>query len=119
MKKLLVILAVVVAIAAGAYYFFLAKSDVCKNVIPGDAKAVMTFSGTELVKQLDFSISDIFELLKLKGDDDKEDVGVDLLSPMYGFVSNDNYVCGVFALNDAKKFEEAINKQNHTVESQR
>lgn len=119
MKKFLVILAVVIAIAVGAYYFFSAKGDVCKNVIPEDAKAVMTFSGTELVKQLDFSISDIFELLKLKGDDDKEDVGVDLLSPMYGFISSDNYVCCVLPLSDAEALEEVITDKNITVESGR
>ena len=119
MKKLLVVLAVVAAIAVGAYYFLSAKSDVCKNVIPEDAKAVMTFDGMELVKQLDFSFSDIFELLKLSSKEDKEDVGIDILSPMYGFVSSDNYVCGVFALKDAEVFEKAITDKNLTVESQR
>ena len=119
MKKLLVVLAVIAALAVGGYFFSSAKGDVCKNVIPEDAKAVMTFSGTELVKQLDFSFSDIFELLKLGGDAKKEDVGIDYLSPMYGFVSSDNYLCGVFALSDAKTFETAITRQNHEVESQR
>lgn len=119
MKKLLVVLAVVAAIAVGAYYFLPAKSDVCKNVIPEDAKAVMTFDGMEMVKQLDFSFSDIFELLNLSSKEDKEDVGIDILSPMYGFVSSDNYVCGVFALKDAEVFEKTITDKNLTVESQR
>lgn len=118
MKKGLVILALVAAVAVGAYYFFFAKSDVCKNVIPEDAKAVLVFDAGELVKQLDFSFSDILELIK-QGDDEKEDVGIDFLSPMYGFVSSDNYLCGVFALSDAEEFEEAISDEDIKVESQR
>lgn len=120
MKKYLVILAlVIVAVACGAYYFGFGKSDVCKNVIPEDAKAVMVFDGAEMVKQLDFSISDIFELIKLRGDEEKKELGIDFLSPIYGFVSSDNYVCGIFALSDADTFEKTITEQNLTVESQR
>lgn len=119
MKKFLVFLALaVVAIAIGAYYFVFSKKDVCENVIPEDAKAVMVFDGKGLVKQLDFSISDIIDFLKLKGDE--KDLGIDFLTPMYGFVSSDNYLCGVFALNDADAFEKIISKEEkYAVESQR
>lgn len=119
MKKYLILAVVVVAIAIGAYYFFFAKNDVCKNVIPEDAKAVMVFDGKELVKQIDFSISDLIELLKNSDDEEKEDYGIDFLSPMYGFVSSDNYVCGVFALSDAEACEKSITEEGYTVESQR
>ena len=51
MKKFLIILVVaVVAVAGGAYYFLYGKGDVCKNVIPEDAKAVMVFDAKEAVK---------------------------------------------------------------------
>lgn len=116
MKKVLVVLAVVAAIAIGAYYLFFNKSDVCKNVIPEDAKAVLVFDGKEAVKQLDFSIGDIFDLLRQGSDDEKEDIGIDFLSPMYGFVSSDNYLCGVLPLSDSDAFEKSLNL---TVESQR
>ena len=82
MKKYLILAVVVVAIAIGVYYFFFAKNDVCKNVIPEDAKAVMVFDGKELVKQIDFSIIDLIELLKNSDDEEKEDYGIDFLSPM-------------------------------------
>ena len=116
MKKFLIFLVVaVLAIAAGGYYFVFAKKDVCKNVIPEDAKAVMVFDSKEAVKQLDFSIKDIIDLLMNRGDE-KEDLGIDYLSPMYGFVSSDNYLCGVLALNDAEAFEKSLKQ---TAESQR
>ena len=115
MKKVLVVLAVVAAIAIGAYYLFFNKSDVCKNVVPEDAKAVLVFDGKELVKQLDFSLGDIIDLLR-QNDDEKEDIGIDFLSPMYGFVSSDNYVCGVLPLSDADAFKKSLNL---TAESQR
>ena len=118
MKKYLIILAVVAVAAIGVYYFFFAKNDSCKNVIPEDAKAVLVFDATEAVKQLDFSISDIIDLLK-QNSDNNADLGIDFLSPMYGFVSNDNYLCGVFALSDADAFGKAISDGNVTVESQR
>lgn len=119
MKKFLIFLVlVVVALAIGAYYFVFARKDVCKNVIPEDAKAVMLFDGKELVKQLDFSISDIIDLLKQDKDEDK-DLGIDFLTPVYGFVSSDNYMCGVFALSDAEEFEKFISEEKYTVESQR
>ena len=38
---------------------------------------------------------------------------------MYGFVSADNYVCGVFALTDSGDFEERLKDENIRVESQR
>ena len=118
MKKVLVVLAVVAAIAIGAYYFFFNKGDVCKNVVPEDAKAVMVFDAKELVKQLDFSFRDILDLIK-HGDDEQKEVGIDFLTPMYAFVSSDNYLCGVFALSDAEEFKEAISDEGITVESQR
>ena len=120
MKKFLVILAAVAAVAIGGYYLFFSKSDVCKNVIPEDAKAVLIFDGKEAIKQIDFSLSDIIDFIKQRSDSDDEDleVGIDFLSPMYGFLSSDNYGCGVFALSDAEAFEKAISEKT-TVESQR
>ena len=120
MKKFLTILVLVVfAIAVGAYFFLFGKKDVCKNVIPQDAKAVLVVDAKQALRQLDFSISDLFKLLKQQKEDENKDWGIDMLSPIYGFVSNDNYVCGVFALSDAKDFEERITEENITVESQR
>ena len=118
MKKFLIFLAVVaIAAAVGAYYFGFAKKDVCKNVIPEDAKAVMVFDSKEAVKQLEFSIMDIIDFLR-QGDN-KKDMGIDVLTPMYGFISNENYLCGVFGLSDADAFEKAISEEKYTVESQR
>lgn len=120
MKKFLTILVLVVfAIAVGAYFFLFGKKDVCKNVIPQDIKAVLVVDAKQALRQLDFSISDLFKLLKQQKEDENKDWGIDMLSPIYGFVSNDNYVCGVFALSDAKDFEERITEENITVESQR
>ena len=120
MKKVLIILAAIIAVVAGICYFTFAKNDACRNVIPEDAKAVMVFDGTEAMKQMNFTISDIMDLLKSGGDDGKEDSGIDVLAPMYGFVSNDNYLCGVFALSDADAFEELIgNDGENTIESWR
>lgn len=120
MKKFLIILAVaVVAVAGGAYYFLYGKGDVCKNVIPEDAKAVMVFDAKEAVKQMDFSISDIIDFLKQRGDDEKKVEGIDFLAPAYGFVSNDNYLCGVLALSDADAFEKSVTSDKVKVESQR
>lgn len=118
MKKYLILAVVVVAIAVGAYYFFFAKNDVCRNVVPEDAKVVLVFDGKELVKQLDFSLRDIIDLIK-HSDDDKEEVGIDFLAPMYGFVTSDNYLCAAFALSDAEDFEESISEQDVEVELQR
>ena len=123
MKKYLIIfILVIVAIAIGTYFFLFDKKDVCKNVIPEDAKAVLVIDAKLALKQMDFSISDIFKALKhhqQQKDEDKSAWGIDMIAPMYGFVSSDNYVCGVFALNNAKDFEERISKENISVESQR
>ena len=123
MKKYLIILVlVVIAIAIGAYFFLFGKKDVCKNVIPEDAKAVLVIDAKQALKQMDFSISDIFKVLKhrqQKKEDDKSGWGIDMLAPMYGFVSTDNYVCGVFALSNAKDFEKRISEENISIESQR
>ena len=121
MKKYLIVIALVVAvIAIGAYFFLFGKKDVCKNVIPEDAKAVLVVDAKQALKQMDFSISDLFKALKhKKQSDDKVAWGINMLSPMYGFISTDNYVCGVFALSDASSFEEKLKGENITVESQR
>lgn len=119
MKKLLVLLILLVVVGFGAYFFLFGKKDICKNVVPEDAKAVMLLDAKQAIKQMDFSISDIFKALKHQKEDNTEEWGIDMLSPMYGFVSNDNYVGGVFALNDAKEFEEKISEENIPVESQR
>lgn len=121
MKKYLIVIAlVVVVIAIGAYFFLFGKKDVCKNVIPEDAKAVLVVDAKQALKQMDFSISDLFKALKHKKEsDDKATWGINMLSPMYGFISADNYVCGVFALSDASSFEEKLKGENITVESQR
>ena len=117
MKKTLFVLAVIiVAVAIGGYYFLFGRKDVCKNVIPEDAKAVIVLDSKQLVKQMGFSISDIMDFLK---SDKKEGIGIDLLSPMYGFLSNESYLCGVMALSDADYFEEAIKEKGVSVESQR
>ncbi|MBR4644847.1 MAG: DUF4836 family protein [Bacteroidaceae bacterium] len=117
MKKTLFVLAVIiVAVAIGGYYFLFGRKDVCKNVIPEDAKAVIVLDSKQLVKQMGFSISDIMDFLK---SDKKEGIGIDLLSPMYGFLSNESYLCGVMALSDADDFEEAIKEKGVSVESQR
>ena len=120
MKKYLVIIALILsAIAIGAYFFVFDKKDICKNVIPQDAKAVLVIDAKQALKQLDFSISDIFKALKHQEADEKKDWGIDMLSPVYGFVSADNYMCTVFALSDAEDFEERIKGENIPVESQR
>ena len=112
MKKLLVLLILLVVVGFGAYFFLFVKKDICKNVVPEDAKAVMLLDAKQAITQMDFSISDIFKALKHQKENDSEEWGIDMLSPMYGFVSNDNYVGGVFALNDAKEFEEKISEEN-------
>jgi hypothetical protein len=121
-KYLIILLLVIVAIAIGAYFFLFGKKDVCKNVVPEDAKAVLVIDAKQALKQLDFSISDIFKALKHRQqqkEDDKAGWGIDMLVPMYGFVSADNYVCGVFALSDADDFEEKLREEEIAVESQR
>ena len=117
MKKYLLIIALIIAVSAigGCYYLF-GRKDVCKNVIPEDAKAVMVLDAKQLVKQLDISIRDI---LNFKKSDKDEKTGIDFLSPMYGFLSNERYLCGVIALSDAKDFEEAIKDRGVSIESQR
>lgn len=117
MKKTLFIIALIIAVTAiGGYYFFFGRKDVCKNVIPEDAKAVMVLDSKQLVKQMGIGISDIVDIMKTEK---KEDIGVDFLSPMYGFLSNESYLCGVLALSDADDFEEAIKAKGVTIESQR
>ena len=121
-KYLIILLLVIVAIAIGAYFFLFGKKDVCKNVIPEDAKAVLVIDAKQALKQMDFSISDIFKALKHRQqqkEEDKAGWGIDMLSPMYGFVSADNYVCVVFALSDADDFEEKLKGEEIAVESQR
>lgn len=119
MKKFLVFLILLAIVGFGAYFFLFGKKDICKNVVPEDAKAVMLLDAKQAIKQMDFSISDIFKALKHQKEDNTEEWGIDMLSPMYGFVSNDNYVGGVFALSDADDFEEKISKENIPVETQR
>lgn len=120
MKKYLIILVlIIIAIAIGVYFFLYGKKDVCKNVIPKNAKAVLVLDAKQALKQMDFSINDIFKTLKQLNDEDKKEWGIDVLSPMYGFISNDNYVCVVFALSDANNFEKRISEENVSVESQR
>ena len=117
MKKTLCIIALIIAATAIAgYYFLFGRKDVCKNVIPEDAKAVMVLDSKQLVKQMGIGISDIVDFLKT---DKKEDSGIDFLSPMYGFLSNESYLCGVLALSDADDFEEAIKNKGVSLESQR
>ena len=119
-KYLIILLLVIVAIAIGAYFFFFGKNDVCKNVIPQDAKAVLVIDAKQALKQMDFSISDIFKALKQKKEDDnKVGWGIDMLSPMYAFVSADNYMCCVFALSNAEVFERKLKDVDVIVESQR
>lgn len=122
MKKYLIIIALIIAVVIGGYFFLFGKKDVCKNVIPEDAKAVLVVDAKQALKQLDFSISDIFKALKHRQqqkEEDKAGWGIDMLVPMYGFVSADNYVCGVFALSDADDFEEKLKEEEIAVESQR
>ena len=64
MKKYLIIIFLLIAVAIGAYFFLFGKKDVCKNVIPEDAKAVLVIDAKQALKQMDFSISDIFKALK-------------------------------------------------------
>ena len=109
-------MAIVAVVAIGGYYFLFGKKDVCKDVIPEDAKAVMVLDSKQLVKQMGIGISDIVDFLK---SDKKEDIGIDLLSPMYGFLSNESYLCAVIALSDADDFEEAFKAKGISVESQR
>ena len=121
-KYLIIIFLVIVAIGIGAYFFLFGKKDVCKNVIPQDAKAVLVIDAKQALKQMDFSISDVFKALKhhqQQNDEDKAGRGIDMLSPMYGFVSADNYLCCVFALSDADEFEEKLKGDEIAVESQR
>ena len=115
-KYIFLILAIVAVVAIGGYYFLFGKKDVCKDVIPEDAKAVMVLDSKQLVKQMGIGISDIVDFLK---SDKKEDIGIDLLSPMYGFLSNESYLCAVIALSDADDFEEAFKEKGISVESQR
>ena len=122
MKKYLIIISLLIAVAIGAYFFLFGKKDVCKNVIPEDAKAVLVIDAKQALKQMDFSISDIFKALKHRQqqkEEDKAGWGIDMLAPMYGFVSADNYVCGVFALSNAEDFEEKLKVEDIAVESQR
>ena len=122
MKKYLIIIALIIVAAIGAYFFLFGKKDVCRNVIPADAKAVLVIDARQALKQMDFSISDIFKALKHRQqqkEEDKAGWGIDMLAPMYGFVSADNYVCGVYALSDAGDFEEKLKGEDITVESQR
>lgn len=122
MKKYLIIISLLIAVAIGAYFFLFGKKDVCKNVIPEDAKAVLVIDAKQALKQMDFSISDIFKALKHRQQQKAEDNagwGIDMLAPMYGFVSADNYVCGVFALSNADDFEEKLKGEDIVVESQR
>ncbi|MBQ9523903.1 MAG: DUF4836 family protein [Bacteroidaceae bacterium] len=117
-KYIFIILAIVAVVAIGGYYFLFGKKDVCKNVIPEDAKAVMVLDSKQLVKQIGIDSSDILGFLQ-SDKNKKEDLGIDLLSPIYGFLSNESYLCGVMALSDADDFEEAIKKEGISVESQR
>ena len=78
-KYIFLILAIVAVVAIGGYYFLFGKKDVCKDVIPEDAKAVMVLDSKQLVKQMGIGISDIVDFLK---SDKKEDIGIDLLSQM-------------------------------------
>lgn len=115
-KYIFLILALIAIVAIGGYYFLFGKKDVCKDVIPEDAKAVMVLDSKQLVKQMGIDISDIVDFLK---SDKKEDIGIDLLSPMYGFLSNESYLCGVMALSDADDFVEVFKEKGVSVESQR
>ena len=115
-KYIFLILALIAIVAIGGYYFLFGKKDVCKDVIPEDAKAVMVLDSKQLVKQMGIDISDIVDFLK---SDKKEDIGIDLLSPMYGFLSNESYLCGVMALSDADDFVEVLKEEGVSVESQR
>lgn len=115
-KYIFLILALVAVVVIGGYYFLFGKKDVCKDVIPEDAKAVMVLDSKQLVKQMGIDISDIMDFMK---SDKKKDIGVDLLSPMYGFLSNESYLCGVMALSDADDFEEVFKEKGVSVESQR
>lgn len=123
MRKYLIIIALVlIAAAIGGYFLFFAKKDVCRNVVPEDAKAVMMIDAKQALKEMDFSVSDIFKALKHRSqqqEEDKDGWGIDMLAPMYGFVSADNYVCGVFALSDADDFEDKLEEEELTVENQR
>ena len=56
-KYIFLILAIVAVVAIGGYYFLFGKKDVCKNVIPEDAKAVMVLDSKQLVKQMGIGIS--------------------------------------------------------------
>ena len=85
MKKYLVIIALIIAVVIGGYFFLFGKKDVCKNVIPEDAKAVLVVDAKQALKQLDFSISDIFNALKHRQqqkEEDKAGWGIDMLVPM-------------------------------------
>lgn len=115
-KYIFLILAIVAVVAIGGYYFLFGRKDVCKDVIPVDAKAVMVLDSKQLIKQMGIGMRDIVDLLK---SDKKEDIGIDLLSPMYGFLSNESYLCAVIALSDADDFEEVFKEKSISVESQR
>ena len=123
MRKYLIIIALIlIAVAIGGYFLFFAKKDVCRNVVPEDARAVLVIDAKQALGQLDFSVSDIFKALKhhqRQKEEDKSGWGIDMLAPMYGFVSSDNYVCGVFALSDAVDFEAKLKAEEIKIESQR
>ena len=61
MKKFLLFLILLVVVGFGAYFFLFGKKDICKNVVPEDAKAVMLLDAKQAITQMDFSISDLFK----------------------------------------------------------
>lgn len=116
-KRLITIVVLLLAVVIGGYCYLRVKKDVCKNVIPADAKAVLAIDTKQFLKAIDFSLSDIVKLLK--SDDKKKDPGIDFLRPIYGFVSNEGYLCCVLPLSDAKDLEKLSEEYGISVESQR
>lgn len=117
MKKYLILAVVVIALVViGGYFFLFGRKDVCKSVIPENAKAVMVLDAKQLASQLDINITDIIRFLQ---SDKNEKTGIDVLSPMYGFLSSEGYMCGVLPLSDADDMEDFLKEKKVEVESQR
>ncbi len=112
------IMAALVAVAVGAFFAwkaFKGRGDSMASSLPADISMVGRVDAKQLALDYGLSFSDLKSWL-LSGD--KEEVGIDLVTPAYVFASEQS-LGAIVPLDDAKQFAQFLREKGYITEEQR
>lgn len=90
--KTLIAVAAIAALAAGAYYAFSGKGSDCAETIPADATAIVRFDVKRFLHDARLSNKEGVELLTRLTKMEDAALGLDLSTPVYGFVTKEGNI---------------------------